>query len=128
MAAHPAARLAVTATADGAAEELAASAARGRELAALLDSDTPVTDVTSEALRPELAAIAVPATTDDDNMAGDDFAVSAGWGHFGSGDVVMPGQGRVVERGCIAGERTALGDNIRLLGDTTFDVYLNERA
>ena len=112
----------------GAAEELAASAARGRELAALLASDTPVTDVTSGALRPELAAIAVPATTDGDNMAGDDFAVSAGWGHFGSGDVVMPGQGRVVERGCTAGERTALGDNIRLLGDTTFDVYLNERA
>ena len=45
----------------GAADELAASAARGRELAALLDSDTPVPGVTTGALRPETAAIAVPA-------------------------------------------------------------------
>ena len=34
-----------------AAEDLAASAARGRELAALLDSDTPVPGVTTGALR-----------------------------------------------------------------------------
>ena len=47
----------------GAAEELAASAARGRALAALLDSDTPVPGVTEGALRPEIAAIAVPAVT-----------------------------------------------------------------
>ena len=46
--------------APGAAEELAASAARGRELAALLDSETPVPGVTTGALRPEMAAIAVP--------------------------------------------------------------------
>ena len=31
-------------------------------------------------------------------MDGDDFEVTAGWGHFGSGQAVMPGQGRVVER------------------------------
>ena len=36
----------------GAAEELKASAARGRELAALLDSETPVPGVTTGALRP----------------------------------------------------------------------------
>ena len=54
----------------GAAEELAASAARGMELAALLDSDTPVPSVTTGALRPEMAAIAVPTTTDGGYMAG----------------------------------------------------------
>ena len=75
------------------AEALGASAARGRELAALLDSDKDVAGVTAGALRPELASIAVPTTTDGGNMAGDDFAVSAGWGHFGQGDAVMPGQG-----------------------------------
>ena len=95
--------------APGAAEEMAASAARGRELAALLDSDTPVPGVTAGALRPEVAAIAVPATVDGGNMAGDDFALTAGWGHFGQGDAVMPGQGRVVERPYTAGERAALG-------------------
>ena len=114
--------------ADGAAEALAATAARGRELAALLDSDTAVTGVTTGVLRPELASIAVPSTTDGGNMAGDDFAVTAGWGHFGTGEVVMPGQGRVVERGYTAPERAALADGIPTLGDTTFDVYMNERA
>ena len=61
-------------------------------------------------------------------MADGDFAVSAGWGHFGSGDVVMPGQGRAVERHYTADERTALADAIPTLGDTTFDVYLNDQA
>ena len=113
---------------DGAADELAASAARGRELAALLDSDTPVPGVTTGALRPEAAAVAVPSTTDGGNMAGDDFALTAGWGHFGQGEAVMPGQGRVVERAYTADERAALGEAARPLGDTTFDVHLNGRA
>ena len=114
--------------ADGAADALAESAARGRELAALLDSDTRMDGVTSGALRPELAAIAVPTTTDGDNMAGDDFAVSAGWGHLGTGDAVMPGQGKVVERGYTADEQAALGDASSMLDETTFDIYLNDRA
>ena len=41
-------------------------------------------------------------------MSGDDFALTAGWGHFGTGDAVMPGQGRVVERAYTAAERGAL--------------------
>ena len=39
-----------------AAQSLAASAARGRQLAHLLDSDTPVPGVTTGTLRPEIAA------------------------------------------------------------------------
>ena len=112
----------------GAAEVLAESAARGRELAALLDSDTPVTGVTQGTLCLELAAIAVPTITDGGNMADDDFAVSAGWGHFGSGEVVMPGQGRIVERDYTADEQAMLSNAIPTLGYTTFDVYLNDRA
>ena len=121
--------------APGAADELAASAARGRELAALLDSDTPVPGVTAGALRPEVAAIAVPATVGGGNMAGDDFALTAGWGHFGQGDAVMPGHGgyklggesssAAVHRGRT---RAALGGAARTLGDGTLDVYLNGRA
>ena len=113
---------------EGAAEDLAASAARGRELAALLDSDTPVPGVTTGTLRPEAAAVAVPSTTDGGNMTGDDFALTVGWGHFGSGQAVMPGKGRVVERPYTAHERAALGESARTLGDTTFDVHLNDRA
>ena len=114
--------------ADGAADTLAESAARGRQLAALLDCYAPVGGVTTGSLRPELAAIAVPMTTDGGNMAGDDFTVSAGWGHFGTGEAVMPGQGRIVERDYTDVERIALADAIPTLCDTTFDVYLNERA
>ena len=113
---------------DGAADAFAVSAARGRELAALLDSDTPVPGVTTGALRPAAAEVAVPWTTDGGNMAGDDFALTAGWGHFGQGEAVMPGQGRVVERPYTADERAALGEAARNLGDTTFDVHLNGRA
>ena len=112
----------------GAAAELSASAARGREVARLLDPETPVPGVTVGDLRPELAAIAVPAATAGRNMAEDDFALTAGWGHFGIGAAVMPGQGRTVERLCNADERAALGDAAATLGDSTFDVYLNDRA
>ena len=100
--------------------------------------------VTEGALRPEIAAIAVPATVDRRNMAGDDFAVDAGWGHFGSGQAVMPGQGRIEQRAYTRAEREALNAAVPLrhsgarrnpgpdpastLGDSTFDVYLNDRA
>ena len=113
---------------DGAAETLAASAARGRELARLLDPDAPVPGVTQGTLRPEIAALAVPATTDGRNMTSDDFALTAGWGHYGTGDAVMPGQGRIVEREYTPDERAALGDAIFALGEKTLDVYLNDRA
>ena len=113
---------------DGAADELSASAARGRELAALLDSDTPVPGATEGALRPEIAAVAVPSTVDGSNMAGDDFALTAGWGHFGQGESVMPGQGRIVERPYTPDERAAMVGAASTLGETTFDVYLNTHA
>ena len=113
--------------APGATEALLESAGRGRELAALLDPDTPVAGVTQTPLRPEIAAIAVPATTDGRNMSGVDFAVS-GWGHYGTGDAVMPGQGRVVKRAFTPAERAAMGNALPALGGTTFDVYLNAHA
>ena len=113
---------------DGAAKTLAASATRGRELARLLDPETPVPGVTQGALRPEIAALAVPSTTDRRNMTGDDFALTAGWGHYGTGDAVMPGQGRIIEREYTPDERATLGDAIPVLGEKTLDVYLNDRA
>ena len=112
----------------GAADDLRAIAARGRELAALLDPETPVAGVTAGTLRPELAAIAVPSTADGRNMTGDDFAPSVGWGHFGAGDAVMPGQGRALERAYTDAERAALGDAVGVLGEGAVDVYLNDNA
>ena len=61
-------------------------------------------------------------------MAGKDFAVTAGWGHFGSGGAVMPGKGRAVERAFTADERAAMSSILPDLGETTFDVYLNGTA
>ena len=118
-------------TAEGAAGELAHSASRGRQLAALLDPDVPVPGVTQGPLRPEMAVIAVPATTHGRNMADEDFAVTAGWGHTGKGDAVMPGQGRVVERPFTPQERSAMAawyTTLDPLGATTLDVYLNDHA
>ena len=113
---------------DAAAAELAASAAQGRELAALLDSDTPVAGVTAGTPRPELVNIAVPTATDGSAIDGDVAGLSAGWGFFGQNDAVMLGQGRVERRGYTVDERAALAGAITTLGDTTLDVYLNERA
>ena len=111
-----------------AAESLAASAARGRELSRLLDPDTLVPGVTHGELHQETAITAVPATTDGGNMTGDDFGLTGGWGHYGAGDAVMPGQGRIVVRDYTPEERAALGDAIPTLGATTVDVHLNDRA
>ncbi len=58
----------------------------------------------------------------------DDFDVTAGWGHYGAGEAVMPGGGRAVERAYTKEERDALGDARSVLGEKAFDVYLNERA
>ena len=113
---------------EGAAQALAESAARGWELARLLDPDAPVPGITTGTLRPEVAAIAVPSTSGGRNMAGEDFALTAGWGHFGQGDAVMPGQGRTAERTYTPDERTTLGESAQTLGETTYDIYLNEHA
>ena len=114
--------------AEGATEELARSAGRGRELASLLDPDTPLPGVTQTPLRAQIATIAVPATIGGRNMVDEDFAVTAGWGHYGQRDAVMPGQGRTVERAYTPEERSTMVASRSVLGETTFDIYLNHEA
>ena len=70
----------------------------------------------------------MPSTTDDRNMTGDDFALTAGWGHFGQGEAIMTGQGRVVERPYSRDEYAASGGTNPTIGETTVDVYLNDRT
>ncbi len=64
--------------------------------------------------------------------------MTAGWGHYGSGDVVRPFQGRIAEREYTADERAclcrarhgrqaALEAAIPVLDAKTLDVYLNDR-
>jgi len=68
-----------------------------------------------------------------------DLAVTARWGIAGRGGVTMPSTGRVTERPYTADEHTAItevaaplglsGDQVvALLGETCFDVYLNDVA
>ncbi len=111
-----------------AAGRFAAIAERGRELARLLDPEAPVPGVTIGDPGPEVAVVAVPTKIDGHQMSGDDFAVTAGWGHFGGRDAVMPGHGRTVERSYTVDEREALGDAASVLGESTFDIYLNSRV
>ncbi len=79
-------------------ELLEASAALGRQVAALLDTEAPVDGVTSGSIRPELRDVARPERIDGGNLdpAAGDLEVTAGWGHAGREGVCMPGRGKVV--------------------------------
>lgn len=121
------------------APRLLASAALGRQLAALLDPEQPVNGVTTGDIRPELRVIAPPTRADGGQLADADFALTAGWGHGGKGGATMPGRGRAEERAYTDAERAALSTGaaalemseeqlLALLGETCYDVYLNERA
>ena len=105
---------------------LIASATIGRQIAALLDPETPVPGVTSGKLRPELKTIAVVSRVGTGNLdPNTDFALTAGWGHAGQNNVTMPGKGKVSDRPYTPEEQTAIADK---LGVTTYDIYLNDVA
>ena len=106
-------------------EALLASAALGRQIAALLDAETEVGAVREPPL-PAIAAF-VLQTGMTLNEA-QHFAVTAGWGHAGQGGVTMPGKGKMIDRDYTEKERASLDEAIKLLGEQTCDVYLNEFA
>ncbi len=106
---------------------LTASAALGRTLAALLDSEAPVLGVTAEVLRAELRVLGVP-TRPGGGLGEADRALTAGWGSLQGSGIVMPGRGKAVEREYRPDERAALGAAITCLGATTFDIHLNADA
>jgi hypothetical protein len=125
----------------GTAELLRASAALGRQVAMLLDTERSVPGVTGGKLRPELQAIGVIARVGGGalNPGAGDLAVTAGWGHAGKGRVTMPGKGRVDQRAYTPDELAAIRSGasargvteaqaVACLGATTRDVYLNNTA
>jgi len=122
-------------------DALLASAELGRQIAALLDTETDVPGVTSGAIRPDLRVIGAVSRAGGGALNPDagDLAVTAGWGHGGRGGITMPGKGRIVERDYSVDERDALRtgaealgqgleENLAHLGATTRDVYLNDVA
>lgn len=79
---------------------LLASADLGQQIAALLETESPVSGVTTGSIREELRTIAVfqrvdgkPAHPDDG-----DLDLTAGWGHPGKGGITMPGKGKLILR------------------------------
>ncbi|MGH7056940.1 MAG: type ISP restriction/modification enzyme, partial [Acetobacteraceae bacterium] len=87
----------------------------------------PVPGVTAGTIEPALAHIAVPARRGGGPMTEADRALSAGWGHAGSGGAVMPGHGRIVAR-AYAPEEAATAAEAELLGSETYDIFLNPDA
>jgi len=92
-------------------EALLASATLGKQIAALLDTETDVGAVRE----PPLQNIAVPSRVGGgalrEKPEGDlksELAVTAGWGHAGKGGITMPGKGKIVERDYTAAERSSL--------------------
>jgi predicted helicase len=99
-------------------ERLLASAELGRQIAALLDTETPLPGVTQNKPRPELANIGLLTVADAASLAPAHLQLTAGWGHAGKGGVTMPGKGRTESRPFTAEEQPVLGEE-------TLDVYLN---
>ena len=60
--------------------------------------------------------------------AEDEAWPTAGWGQFGFGQAVMPGRGRAVERAYTGSDRSALGNAVDIMGETTYDIHLNDNA
>ncbi|MDZ4170454.1 MAG: type ISP restriction/modification enzyme [Coriobacteriia bacterium] len=108
-----------------------ASAALGARVAELLDPSQPFSGgIRLGALSAAAGGSLDPAT---------DLAVTARWGVAGRGGICMPSTGKLNEReytadelSAIAGHATALGmtrgESVALLGETCFDVHLNDLA
>lgn len=115
------------------------SARLGRQLAALLDPESHMDGVTSGSIRPELKSLAVISHAEAKQIDAHrgDLEVSSGWGHLDKRGATMPGQGKAIEReyepaeihgieDCAVALGVGLDDILGLIGETTFDVYLNE--
>lgn len=101
-----------------------ASAALGRRIAALLDTEKPVDGVTAGKIDPRLKEVGVVSRVGPGGLNPDEghLDLTAGWGHTGKGGVCMPGTGRHETR---AQREESLK---AAFGDQTLDVYLNETA
>ena len=122
-------------------QSLLASVELGKQIAALLDTESYVDDVTSGEILPELKKLAIISRVDEKplNSEAGDLKIEAGWGHGNNDGVTMPGAGKLIERAYTADERKALEKcakslNIKAelaieqLGKSTYDIYLNEVA
>jgi predicted helicase len=110
------------------AQLLRASAALGLQVAALLDTETPVVGVTTGAMRSELKSVAVVTRVNSDGkgtaLQASEFALTAGWGSFGKAGVTMPGKGRVEPTAL----RQAQGERNNDEPPDGLNIFLNDNA
>ena len=110
-------------------EALLASAALGRQVAALLDTEVGVPGVTSGTIRDELKPIAVVSRVGGGALQTAEFALTAGWGSGGKNGqdgknaITMPGKGKTEPRHAETSEQAAGFGSA-----PTLDVYLNAQA
>jgi hypothetical protein len=117
------------------------SAALGRRVALLLDTEQAVPTVTTGSLDALSRTVAVVSRAGGGTLQQEkgELKVTAGWGHAGKGGVTMPGKGKLITRDYTATERAAIEEaaaRLHLsdaeiyahLGETTCDVYLNDVA
>ncbi len=120
---------------------LESSAELGSKIAALLDTESAVSGVTSGKIRPELKSIALVTRVSGGplRIESGDTDLAAGWGHAGKGGVTMPGKGKINQRpysdeekkGISAGAESlglTADQAFKCLGKTTCDIYLNDQA
>jgi hypothetical protein len=108
-------------------DSLVKSAALGRRIADLLDPDVPVGGVTVGTIEPALRSIAVLAKLGGGAASGDDFSLTVRWGSLDASHKVMPGPGKLRERGYEPGE-DACAEQSEFLGEQTNDIFLNGAA
>jgi hypothetical protein len=121
---------------------LLASAALGKQIASLLDTEKEAEAVRESALQ-RIALVSREGGGElrekDEGELKSELAVTAGWGHAGKGGITMPGKGKLIERDYTEPERDAIvklgeapgmmaGQTLQTLGSRTCDVYLNELA
>jgi Type ISP C-terminal specificity domain/N-6 DNA Methylase len=103
---------------------LLVSAALGRQIADLLETQSPVEGVSTGDINLRLKDVAVISRIGGGSLNPDEehLDVTAGWGYVGKGGVCMPGTGKTEMR---VQEDEVLRE---AFGDETLDVYLNENA
>ena len=101
------------------------SAALGRRVASLLDTESPVEGVSAAPLALHLRPLGRLSVRN--KQAAPDLAITAGWGHGGNGKPVMPSRGRTVQRPYTPEEvQNLTPEQQAQLGPDCLDVWLND--
>jgi hypothetical protein len=117
------------------------SATLGRRIVKLLNTEIDISGITSGKIRAELRLIAKISRSDSEPLQSDsgDLEVNAKWGYRNQEGAIMPGRGKAIEREYTEKERSSIQLGSQLLGlstsevfvrlgETTYDVHLNENV